>query len=102
MFRGDIPLFPFSIIGGAIVQIVLTLRSWSNLVPRKTVNQTSGLALDLLIAAAIATLSLSTIGDNARPFIIRALVAMAWTTAAVAVLLVIVLALGVRRGRAAR
>lgn len=82
-FSGDIPLFPFTIIGGAIVQIVLTVRSWSHLVPRKTVNQTSGLALDLLIAAAIATLSLSTIGDNALPFIIMAVVAMAWSTAAV-------------------
>ena len=82
-FAGDSPLFPFRSIGGGIVQIVLTIRSWSHLVPRKTVNQTSGLALDLLIAAAIATLSLSTIGDNALPFVIMAVVAMAWSTAAV-------------------
>ncbi|MFK8024383.1 MAG: sodium:glutamate symporter, partial [Ilumatobacter sp.] len=82
-FVGDIPLFPFTIVGGAIVQIVLTLRRWSHLVPRRTVNQTSGLALDLLITAAIATLSLSTIGDNAVPFALMAVAALAWSTVAI-------------------
>ena len=81
-FVGDIPLFPFTIVGGAIVQIVLTVRRWSHLVPRRTVNQTSGLALDLLITAAIATLSLSTIGDNAIPFVLMAVTALAWSTVA--------------------
>lgn len=81
-FVGDIPLFPFTIIGGAMVQIVLTVRHWSHLVPRRTVNQTSGLALDLLIAAAIATLSLSTIGDNAVPFALMVIAALTWSTVA--------------------
>jgi ESS family glutamate:Na+ symporter len=81
-FIGDIPLFPFTIIGGASVQILLTIRGWSHLVSRTTVNQTSGLALDLLIAAAIATLSLSTIGDNLAPFVLMCIVAIAWSTAA--------------------
>lgn len=79
-FTGDIPLFPFTIIGGAIVQIVLSVRGWSHLIPRNTVNQTSGLALDLLIAAAIATLSLATIGDNIAPFVLMAVAAIAWST----------------------
>jgi ESS family glutamate:Na+ symporter len=81
-FVGDIPLFPFTIIGGAIVQIVLTGRRWSHLIPRRIVNATSGFALDLLIAAAIATLSLSTIGDNAVPFTLMAIAALGWSTVA--------------------
>ena len=81
-FTGDLPLFPFTIIGGALLQIVLTVRRWSHLISRTTVNQTSGFALDLLITAAIATLSLSTLGDNVVPFVLMAVVSVAWSTAA--------------------
>lgn len=81
-FMGDIPLFPFTIIGGAVVQLVLGRLGWSHLVSREMVNQVSGLSLDLLIAAAIATLSISTLGDNAIPFVLMILVAGGWSIAA--------------------
>jgi len=79
---GQIPLFPFTIIGGAALQVVLSARGWAHQVPRKYVNQASGVALDLLIAAAIATLSLSTIGANAIPFALMATVAVVWSVVA--------------------
>ena len=85
-FVDGLPLFPFTIIGGAVMQISMTIRGWSHLVPRNLVNQAAGVALDLLIAAAIATLSLSTIGDNAVPFILMILVALGWSIVAVVML----------------
>ncbi len=81
-FMGDIPLFPFTIIGGAVVQLLLGRLGWTHLVSREMVNQVSGLALDLLIAAAIATLSISTLGDNAIPFVLMILVAGGWSIGA--------------------
>lgn len=81
-FMGDIPLFPFTIIGGAVVQLALSRLGWSHLVSRETVNQVSGLSLDLLIAAAIATLSISTLGQNAIPFVLMVLVAVGWSIGA--------------------
>ena len=61
------------IIGGAIVQLALSRLGWSHLVSREMVNQVSGLSLDLLIAAAIATLSISALGQNAVPFVLMIL-----------------------------
>ncbi len=81
-FLGDVPLFPFTIIGGAIIQLLLSRLGWSHLVSRETVNQVSGLSLDLLIAAAIATLSISALGQNLIPFLLMILVAGAWSIGA--------------------
>lgn len=82
-FIAEIPLFPFTIIGGAVLQVIISARGWSHLVPRHLVNQVSGVALDLLITAAIATLSLSAIGDNIVPFLLMVVVALGWSVAAV-------------------
>jgi ESS family glutamate:Na+ symporter len=82
-FAGDLPLFPFTIIGGAAVQLFVHARGWDHLVPRSLVNQTAGLALDLLITAAIASVSLAVIGDNLVPFLLMVVVGMAWCVAAV-------------------
>ncbi|MGI9643411.1 MAG: sodium/glutamate symporter [Acidimicrobiia bacterium] len=78
----EIPLFPFTIVGGALLQIVISVRGWSHLIPRKLVNQVAGVALDLLIAAAIATLSLAAIGNNLIPFTLIVVVGLAWSLAA--------------------
>jgi ESS family glutamate:Na+ symporter len=48
------PLFPFTIIGGFAVELVLSSTSHEHLVERRTVNDITGLSLDILIAAAIA------------------------------------------------
>ena len=81
-FIADIPLFPFTILGGAALQILISARGWSHLIPRTLVNQVSGVALDLLIAAAIATLSLSAIGSNFVPFLLMFIVALGWSVGA--------------------
>ncbi len=81
-FIAEIPLFPFTIIGGALLQITISARGWSHVVPRKQVNQVSGVALDLLITAAIATLSLAAIGNNIVPFLLMVIVALGWSVGA--------------------
>ena len=81
-FINEIPLFPFTIIGGALLQVVIVARGWGHLLPRSLVNQAAGFALDLLITAAIATVSLSVIGDNAVPFLLMIAVGMGWSVAA--------------------
>jgi ESS family glutamate:Na+ symporter len=85
-FISEIPLFPFTILGGAALQILISPRGWSHLIPRKLVNQVSGVALDLLITAAIATLALSAIGDNFVPFLLMVIVALGWSVGALLLL----------------
>ncbi|MGI9616308.1 MAG: sodium/glutamate symporter [Acidimicrobiales bacterium] len=81
-FISDIPLFPFTILGGAALQLMISARGWSHLIPRNLVDQVSGVALDLLITAAIATLSLSAIGENFVPFTLMVAVALGWSVGA--------------------
>lgn len=73
------PLFPFTVIGGFLVQLVLTLRKKEYVVERRTVNEITGLALDLLIAAAIGTMSLAALGANIPALLILTVIAFAWS-----------------------
>jgi ESS family glutamate:Na+ symporter len=73
------PLFPFTVIGGFLVQLVLTLTKHEDLVERRTVNDITGLALDILIAAAIGTMSLAALGSNVPALTILTAIAFAWS-----------------------
>lgn len=59
-----VPLFPLAMIGGVIVQKVAGKFNLTKKIDRKIVNRISGTALDILIVAALATISLSAIGQN--------------------------------------
>lgn len=72
----DFPLFPFTVIGGFVVQLLLTVTGKEELVERRTVNDITTLALDILIAAAIGTMSLAALGANIPSL---ALIAFAWS-----------------------
>jgi ESS family glutamate:Na+ symporter len=73
------PLFPFTIIGGFAVQSVLSWTSHEHLVERRTVNDIMGLSLDMLVAAAIGTLSLATLGANVPSILILTALSVAWS-----------------------
>ncbi|HEY7597009.1 MAG TPA: sodium/glutamate symporter [Actinophytocola sp.] len=75
------PLFPFTVIGGFIVQLVLSWTNHEHFVERRTVNDITGLSLDLLIAAAVGTLSLSTLGANIPSIVILTVLSVAWSVA---------------------
>lgn len=73
-----VPVFPFAMIGGVFVQIVVT-RWWGrHVVDRHLTNRIAGTALDIIIVAALATLSLTVIGEHLVPFLLLAVAGIAW------------------------
>lgn len=77
-FFAYLPLFPLAMIGGLIIQLFLTKAKKAHLIQRRTATIISSIALDLLIASAIATVSLKTIGDNLAIFITFAIAGVVW------------------------
>tara|TARA_B100001939_G_scaffold250484_1_gene217443 strand:- start:323 stop:1051 length:729 start_codon:yes stop_codon:yes gene_type:complete len=75
---GAVPLFPLAMIGGLIVQQILTRFDKHNLLDRELMVRIQGFALDLLIGAAIASLSLTVIADNFVPFLLLGVAGIAW------------------------
>ncbi|MDP2009009.1 MAG: sodium/glutamate symporter [Phenylobacterium sp.] len=73
-----VPLFPFAMLGGIAIQVVLDRTGKGELLDRRIVVAVQGLALDLLITAAIATLSLVAIGRHLWPFVLLASAGTAW------------------------
>lgn len=68
-----VPLFPFAMIGGILLQLFLSKFDRYQLVDRELINRIQGVALDFLIISAMASLSLQVIGENFIPFIILAI-----------------------------
>lgn len=64
------PLFPLSMIGGVILQLILTKFSKKNLIDHNLMQRLSGTALDFLVIAAIALISLPVILKGLVPFLI--------------------------------
>lgn len=81
-----VPLFPLAMLGGIIVQLVLGKVDRYSTVDREMINRIQGLALDILIVSALATLSLTVIGENFMPFLILSLGGILWTLFAFLVL----------------
>lgn len=77
-FFEHLPLFPLAMIGGLMVQMTLRKLGKQTLIQRRTAEIISTMALDLLIASAIATVSLSAIGDNLPVFITFTVLGIAW------------------------
>ena len=75
-----VPLFPLAMIGGVLLQLALTAVNRSHWVDEKLIGRISGTALDFIIVSALATLSLSVIGDQLWPFILLAVTGLAWTS----------------------
>lgn len=74
-----VPLFPFAMLGGIAIQILLDRTGRGELLDRRLVLALQGLALDLLITTAIATLSLVAIGRHLTPFLLLAVAGTAWS-----------------------
>ncbi len=68
-----VPLFPIAMIGGIIVQILLNKTGYDYLIDSNMMLRIQGLALDMLIVAALATISLQAIADNFMPFLLLCL-----------------------------
>lgn len=71
-----VPIFPFCMFGGMIAQII-----WRRLgffISRPLVELFSGMALSVLIATAVATMSLNTITSNIEVFLILTATGIIW------------------------
>ncbi|TVQ34957.1 MAG: sodium:glutamate symporter [Geminicoccaceae bacterium] len=73
-----VPLFPLAMIGGVLVQLALMRTRHDRAVDRRLINRVSGAALDVLIVAALATLSLAALGDLLLPLLLLAVAGIAW------------------------
>ena len=73
-----IPLFPLAMIGGVIVQLIGLKAGYAALIDRELINRIGGVALDLLIVAALATLSLAVLGDNLWVLLSLVVAGVAW------------------------
>ncbi|PRY64461.1 ESS family glutamate:Na+ symporter [Vreelandella songnenensis] len=73
-----VPLFPIAMIGGVIVQLVITRFGLEHHVSTRTMARIAGTALDFTIVAALATLSLTTLGDYFLPFLLLSVAGIAW------------------------
>ena len=78
----QLPLFPLAMLGGVVVQLGVDRLDRPDLIDRQLINRISGAALDLVVIAALATLSLAVLGDNAAPFVLLALAGIAWNVGA--------------------
>jgi len=77
-----LPLFPLAMIGGVLLQLFLDRFGREGLVDRRLINRISGATLDLIIVAALGTLSLQAIGGNLAPFAILAVAGIVWNVGA--------------------
>ncbi|WP_130650051.1 sodium/glutamate symporter [Egicoccus halophilus] len=81
-----LPLFPMAMLGGVALQVFLDRTGRGRLVDRHLINRISGAALDLIIVAALGTLSLDALGGNLGAFAVLTLAGIAWNVSALLVL----------------
>ena len=78
-FFDRFPLFPFTILGGVIVQLCAMRFDFEWAVNRRAVEGLGGIAVDGIVVCAIGTLSLAALGANLGPQIILSLASVAWS-----------------------
>ncbi len=72
------PLFPLAMVGGMLIQAAADRSGASAYFDRGTFSRIMGLALDLLVVAAIATMQLDLFLQNVVPFAILMVAGIAW------------------------
>jgi glutamate:Na+ symporter, ESS family len=77
-FVAYIPLFPLAMIGGIVLQFILTKTGRQHYVHSPTIAFVGGLALEVVIITAIATMSVSAITSNMAPIVLIALTGTLW------------------------
>ncbi|MCE7083106.1 sodium/glutamate symporter [Streptomyces sp. ST2-7A] len=77
-----VPLFPMAMIGGIVVQVAIQSFDRYEIVDRQLVERLQGFSLDMLIIAALGTLSLQVIADNLGPFLLLTATGLLWSVGA--------------------
>jgi glutamate:Na+ symporter, ESS family len=73
-----VPLFPMALIGGIVVQLVMERLGLHPLIIRPLMQNIAGLALDVVVVTALASISLQVIGSNLPTFVILSVVGILW------------------------
>ncbi|MEO0377771.1 MAG: sodium:glutamate symporter [Cyanobacteria bacterium P01_A01_bin.17] len=73
-----VPLFPMALIGGIVVQIVMNRLRLSPLIIEPLMKNIAGLALDVVVVTALASISLQVLGSNFGVFAILSIVGITW------------------------
>lgn len=77
-FFAYVPLFPLAMIGGLCIQLIVNRLPKKKSIDRNVVHTFGAIALDFLIASAIATVSLNAISNNFAVFVILNIAGIAW------------------------
>ncbi|MEN9218425.1 MAG: sodium/glutamate symporter [Gloeomargarita sp. DG_2_bins_126] len=73
-----VPLFPMALLGGMILQILLERMDLECLIIPPLMKSIAGVALDVVVVTALASISLVVIGSNISTFIILSAAGIAW------------------------
>ena len=79
---GAVPLFPMALIGGIIIQVVMKRLDLDILIIRRLQERIAGVALDLLVVTALATINLGVLGANLGIFLTLSIFGIAWNVLA--------------------
>ena len=79
---GAIPLFPMALIGGIIIQVVMKRLDLDSLIIRRLQERIAGVALDILVVTALATINLAVLGANIGVFLTLSIVGIIWNVLA--------------------
>ena len=78
----SVPLFPMALIGGIIIQVVMKRLDLDVLIIRRLQERIAGVALDLLVVTALASINLAVLGANIGVFLTLAIIGIAWNVIA--------------------
>ena len=79
---GAVPLFPMALIGGIIIQVVMKRLDLDVLIIRRLQERIAGVALDLLVVTALASINLAVLGANIGVFLTLSIIGIAWNVLA--------------------
>ncbi len=79
---GAVPLFPMALIGGIVIQLVMKRLDLDTLIMRRLQERIAGVALDVLVVTALATINLAVLGANIGVFLSLATIGIAWNVLA--------------------
>ena len=79
---GAVPLFPMALIGGIIIQVIMKRLDLDVLIIRRLQERIAGVALDLLVVTALASINLAVLGANVGIFLTLSIVGILWNVLA--------------------
>ena len=79
---GAVPLFPMALIGGIVIQVVMSRLDLDVLIIRRLQERIAGVALDLLVVTALASINLAVLGANIGVFLTLSIVGIVWNVLA--------------------